>query len=234
MDKVSAITLINMTQTNTDHVDNPSSVAPSFGSSGYRSGSNFPKLPVIAAIAVLLLIIAGGFLLVKSKSTSKEEEAPAPTQIIFDENPSPTPSAEPESQEKVDKKELKVNILNGTGIAKEAAFLQKILQDMGFEDIDTGNADKDIYEATSVKFSQKIPSSLKKEILDKLGDNYKKVDESDKAASGSYDIEVITGLRPGVSKPTPKATVKATPATDEEEASPTPTPSISPSPTSST
>lgn len=86
-------------------------------------------------------------------SFSKEDKkvaakpTPKPTTI-----PTPTPS--------IARDELKVKILNGGGVKGKAGEVQKILQDAGYSDIVTANADSFDYTKTEVQLSEDATDAL--------------------------------------------------------------------------
>ena len=196
-----------------------------------KKKSKFPIVAVVIIVLVILALIIGVPVLIQSftgSNSGSEEVTPTPT--VAQQAPAPTTEPTPS----VEKKDLSVSVLNGTGIPKEAAHLQGILVEMGYEDIKAGNADSQDYESAVISFSETVPGIYKQELLTKLEDTYTSVRESS-TEPNSVDIEIITGTRPGVTKPpTPKATEKPeeTPTpTPEDETTPTTTPTGSPTQT---
>ena len=157
-------------------------------------------LPVIGVIGFV-------FLTIRSSSERIEIESGGQVESVSVEEEQ-TPSPVPE----IDKEEVLVNVLNGTGIVGEAAYLRGILAGIGFEKIEVGNADSEDRQSASVSFSDRIPQSMQEEVVSKLESAYTDVEVAGGAPSGDFDIEVITGSRPGVEKktPTPKPTSTAT------------------------
>ncbi|MGB6839132.1 MAG: LytR C-terminal domain-containing protein, partial [Microgenomates group bacterium] len=175
------------------------------------------KIKKILPLIVALIFLVGGFLVLRGGSTKTPDATPTP----FDQDlvtPFPTETPEP-----VDKSEIEIEIFNGTGIAKEASYLQGKLRDLGFTQIETGNAEDQDQIVTKVTFSSSVPEAIVDEITEELEDIYEDVETS---TSGSLDVDVqiVTGLREGAT-PIPSPS----PTTDEE--SPTPTPTESPTPT---
>jgi len=160
------------------------------------------KLIVVVAIVILVLVTAGYFMTREEEFVLSPEVTPTPTEQV-----SSTPTQEP-----VDKSEIGIEVLNGTGIAGEAAFLQNKLEGLEFEDIDVGNAAAEDYENTEVVFSSEVAEVVKNEVLDTLGDIYMKV-ESKSGELEEYDIQIIIGFRKDHT-PTP---------TEEAESTTTPT-----------
>jgi len=197
-----------------------------------RTPVSFPGVPkpkkknigMKIAILVALLLVIGGiawFLLSSDNPFSSAKITPTPTVSALQEVPTDVPSPTPMA---VSKDQLKVQVLNGTGIPGEASFLQKAMQDLGFKLIDTGNADTKDYTKTEVSYSSNVSDDVKAEVSAKLQSMYTTVTVSDSAPSG-VDIKVITGTRTGaasIKTPTPTtASVKG--ASTSVTKTPTPT-----------
>ncbi len=191
------------------------------------------KVGVKIAILIVLLLLIGGvvWVLIGSENPfSGSTTTPTPT-IALHELPTNTPSPTPQE---VNKEDLKVSILNGTGVPGEAALLQKEFEKLGFKIIETGNADNKNYTKTEVSFSTRVSDDVKTDITAKLQGLYTDVTVSDTIPTGT-DIKVITGLRKGqkslsgsptptIGSKTPTPTVKATTGTPTGTSTKTPTP----------
>lgn len=182
--------------------------------------SKLPKwLPLILIIiTAIVLIFAAWFILQPPKEGSKLN--PTPTPSLGSDNfvvptPSPTPTPKPEIKT-IKREDISISILNGTGIPKEAGFLQGELEKLGYSEIETGNASKQDYKSTEVTFNSDLSSEIRDELTKKLKGIYNEVvvKESGKTEN---DVVIITGTRKGV---TPQPTPTPTPTT-----TPTPTPS---------
>jgi len=162
-----------------------------------------------------IVILVGGiiFFVTKGKEQSESMVSPTPTfQSIETFTPSPTETSEP-----VDKEEVTVEILNGTGISGEAGYLQGVLKTLGYSNIEVGNADEQDQEITTVTFSDTLDEANKSEIKTKLESLYEDVTVKT-SNSADFDVSIVTGLRKGQ---TPKPSASATP---EASKSPSPTP----------
>lgn len=180
------------------------------------------KAFLLIVVGLIILGVGGWFLLTEprfeSEPTSNSELTTPETQVSTS---SPTP-------EPIDREEVKIQVLNGTGIAKEATFLQGKLRELGYEDIEVGNADEQEFEATEVTFSSTLAQEVVDEISQELRDNYNEVNTEISDTLTQVDIRIITGLREGQVLPTPEPTAEPTEVPD---ASATPTPTASPSAT---
>lgn len=164
-------------------------------------------------IAFLLVIGLITFLVFKGSGASEEiEVTPAPEEQLEDvATPQPEETATPAPE--VDKEDVEIKILNGTGVSGEAGYLSGQLKALGYKTIDTGNASSSDATVTEVVFSSSMSSTIVDEITTKLKELYKSV-ESSTSNSLSVDVEITTGPRKGVTTSTssPKPSPSATPA----------------------
>lgn len=189
------------------------------GSSGGGGGKK--KVIIIILIIILLLVlVGGGYFILQAPDIAEPESTPNGVSLSA---PTPTPIPSPEEEEEVDFSVYSVNILNGTGIGGEAGYLQGELEDLGFEDIDVGNASSTDNETTVVVFGPDVSESAQKQLTEALGGIYQSVDSEVDEDMTDYDIEITTGLREGQT-PTPEETDEPA-ATEEPEETATPTPS---------
>ena len=176
----------------------------------------------IFAILGVLLILGGGiwFILQTPSDTAIE---PNPTPVVDSLSTFATPEATPDpgptaTPEPVDKSEIAIEILNGTGVPGEAGFLEDKLEAAGFKDLTAGNAESQSETETTVTFDREVASSVVEEISDLLKGIYTKV-VAKKASLGSVQVRVVTGPRTGVSSATASPSATATPSS-----SPSPSP----------
>ncbi|MGD8744007.1 MAG: LytR C-terminal domain-containing protein [Candidatus Woesebacteria bacterium] len=174
---------------------------------------------ILVVVVLLILAAAGGwyFFLRPDNSQEVEEE-----EVVAIETSTPAPTEEP-----IEREGVSISVLNGTGIAEEAAYLQGRLRGLGYTDIDVGNAGSQEYESAQVTFSDDVDDSIVEEITDELEDTYQDVDFETDDSLTNVDIQIITGLRPGQTFPTPQPTATPLP---EETATPTASPSATPTP----
>jgi hypothetical protein len=101
---------------------------------------------LIALIGVLVIVLAGAWFLLRGDG-EENDSYPTPTpgsglSVFEDATPEPTQTPmSSETPKPVDKSEISVEILNGTGVPGEASFLKKELEKIGFKEISAGNAD---------------------------------------------------------------------------------------------
>lgn len=178
---------------------------------------------VLTALIILLLIgvFVGGFSFYRSRQEQEVEITPTPTLQVKPNTPTPT-------KREVNRQEVKIQILNGSGIPGAARDLKEELGKLGYSEINVGNADKQDYIDTKVIFGD-IDSDVKEEILSKLKDIYQNV-EPEEDSLNDFDIRIITGHPKGYKpSPTPRPTSTPTPTltpstTPGITSTPTPTP----------
>ncbi len=181
-------------------------------------------------IFIILLVLGGAGVFFFTKSANVVVPTPTPSFNVtpIENRPTSTPSAT-KSPEPVDRKEITIDIQNGTGIPGEAKLLSDKLKALGYSDITAGNADKTDYTETVVTFSKTLSQSAQDEIKKELESTYKEVSVKT-SSTQSKDVVIITGLRgTQTTKPVSTSTSKAT-SSAKASSSPTASPSASSSP----
>lgn len=186
---------------------------------GFPAASSAPKkkskmwivvlILFVIAIAVITFIVFKG-----SRQTSDDTQSLSPTSLpVTDENPTPEPTA---TTVAVSKDNLKVQVLNGTGVAGEAALLQTKLKNLGYTNVDTGNA-TETTTTTTVAFGSTVSQDVITEVTSLLKKTYTSVVTSNTAPTG-FDIQITVGTRTGATSAT------AAPANTSATTAPTATP----------
>lgn len=123
------------------------------------------------------------------KGTSFSSPSPSPVAIS-----SPSAKESPSSAE-LDRSEVSVRVLNGSGVSGAAASARDILEKLGWSVDSIGNADADDYEATKVRAKADF-SDLADLMASDLSSDFDASTSSDELeASDSADIEVIVGAK---------------------------------------
>lgn len=146
--------------------------------------------------------------------------------IVTDTTPEPTQEPSPTmTPEPIDRAEISIQVLNGTGVAGEAGLLQDELEGIEYEDIEVDNADDQDYESAEVTFDENLSQTAVTEITDLLEEFYSGVTVRTESLE-DYDVVIITGPREGmaVATATPEPTVTPDEGEDDEAATPTPSP----------
>lgn len=142
-------------------------------------------------VGILVGLVLGGGLgwWMANKKPAATEVTPTPAAQV-EETPAPTPE---ESDELVDRAILKVQVLNGSGKAGVAATAADFLAELGYENVDTGNADADTYTETEIMVKEEFTAFLGT-ISDDLSGQYQVASEAGELSSDSdYDVVIIIG-----------------------------------------
>jgi len=164
-------------------------LGPSFDG-GTPSGGR-KKLLLLFVIVFLFvgLLTSGFFYYLSTQKGSLPGFAKAPTPTPAVEVATPTPTV----VEEEDLTEYTIEILNGSGKAGEAGKASTLLEDAGFEDIDTGNADSYDYTDTEVQVGKDVPATVYASLEKALSKSYSVVKSKDAPTDSEYDIVVIVG-----------------------------------------
>ena len=113
---------------------------------------------------------------------------------IIDVTASPVPpSPEPTTASEPDRAELKVQVLNGRGIPGAANEAKKVLEDLGYKDIATGNASSYDFNNTEVATTKDKADYLELLIKD-LSDTYQATSSTQQLEdTNDFDAVVIVG-----------------------------------------
>jgi len=146
---------------------------------------NTSRLLLILGFLVVLTFFLGGLIyLQQSHQGLLTLTKPTPTPTIA---PLPTPTPQ-----EVSKSDLSVEVKNGTGTPGQAGTVKSLMEEIGYSDITTGNADTTDYEQTEVVFSAKVSEADQKEVKETLLESFSAVTTSvDKSATS--DIVITTG-----------------------------------------
>jgi len=120
-------------------------------------------------------------------ATETEEQAEASSSADLDEEKDATESAE------VNLAEIRVEVLNGSGIAGLAGEVADILEAQGFADIETGNADNFEYENTQIQYLPDIDEQVLIEVERALNDDFELEKEDSLTEEDELDLRVIVG-----------------------------------------
>lgn len=118
------------------------------------------KIILIVLIVTLVIGLVGGGIYVYQKAMGKTKppSAPEPSVQTFPTSlpteapslPSPTPTPAIE----LDRADLKLQVLNGSGTPGLAGEAQEYLEGLGYQDVDTGNAASYDYEETEIAIKE--------------------------------------------------------------------------------
>jgi flagellar basal body-associated protein FliL len=102
--------------------------------------------------------------------------------------PSPTEEASPSAS--INKEDVKVQVLNGTGVPGQAALVKLQLSKVGYKNFTLDNLEREDTSETKMEYSSQVSKELRTEISDELKKIFKTV-KSDSQASDSAEFDVI-------------------------------------------
>lgn len=97
-----------------------------------------------------------------------------------------------ESTPSASKEELKIQVLNGSGVGGQAAEIEAMLLELGFSNIETGNSEEPRLEVTKVTFLPKVSEALRKQLVAELKKKFMEV-SGEVGNLEEFDVVVITG-----------------------------------------
>ena len=123
-----------------------------------KSKPDFLRWILVGLVVLFCLGIIGGgiFVYQKTLKNKKDKEAAVPTPTPFS-TPSeitPTEEALPSPTPKISRADLKIKILNGTGVPGTAGEGAELLEKLGWQGIKTGNADNFNYQKTVIQIKE--------------------------------------------------------------------------------
>lgn len=183
-----------------------------------QEGSKKKKTAIIVFIVIIAAIFGGMLLLRQPKKTEQSK-----TDLIEKKEPSPTEKPE------IDKKSVKIQVLNGTGTPGQAGTAVEILKKTGYnpDNIKTANADEFNNTVTTISAKDGF-DDVASDVKDALKTTFDeiKIDSTPLDKDSEFDIVVTTGGKKfEEATPTPTQGPTSTPTT---EATTTPTPTLTP------
>ncbi len=164
-------------------------------------------LTVVVLLIIIIIILS--FLLINNyfkfslpfltKDTKFTQVSPQTLPILIStESASPVTSSQSAT---LGNDQLKVVVLNGTGIAGQASKIKNLLTVLGLLKINTDNAKEGRVENTVVVFSEAVTDELQNKITTLLENNFESVSVKKNTGSQSTDILITTGKPKATSLP---------------------------------
>lgn len=161
-----------------------------------KSQPDFLRWGLITLVVLIGLGIVGGGIFIYQKALKNKKEkpigapTPTPTAFLLTE---PTQAPEPSPTLELNRAELKIKILNGTGVPGVAAKAASFLEKKGYEGIKTGNADNFDYQKTVIKI-KKTKEDYLEQLKADLSENYTLDEETQTLEEeDSFDAIIILG-----------------------------------------
>ena len=177
------------------------------------------KKTIVVTIVVIVAVLIGGILIFRQPKKTDQ------TKGVSVENKQPSPTEKP----KVDKKSVKIQVLNGTGTPGQAGTAVDALENAGYDPDNIKSANAEEFSTTDTTITAKegfddVARDIKealKETFDEININSTALDDT-----SEFDIVVTTGGKKYEEETTPTPTDSTTSPTE----TPTPTPTVTPTP----
>lgn len=144
---------------------------------------------IVPACLVLLAVGAGVWLYTQGfKKDQNNRATPSPVAQQTQES-----SLQPTPVQEINLKDYKIKILNGSGIAGEAAKLKDLLGQEGFTVESTGNADNSDYNKTIIEAGKDVPTDAVNKLKDFLQKSYSVSNVQELTDTTEASIRIIIG-----------------------------------------
>lgn len=156
-------------------------------------------LIVVIVLIVIALVGALAYFLFRSGGIKLfQRAAPKPVPPVATSAATTTPLAEasptsPSTSSAFMKSDIKIQVLNGSGVAGLAGKVKDSLTTLGFTNIETGNAEGTSSATTVAVFIEKIPQAFKDDIVTELGKTFTTIDSQKVPSSTTFDAIITTG-----------------------------------------
>ncbi len=135
------------------------------------------------------LAAGGGFWLIKGGSADFGKSKPTPTPTKLPATPTPESTPTPD----LDRSDLSMEVLNGSGAPGAAGDAEDFLVELGYENIEAGNADSYDYDQTEVSIKESKNNYLEL-LLSDLETEYSVSSQSAYLDEDyEYDAQIIVG-----------------------------------------
>lgn len=129
-----------------------------------KKPSSKKKYFLIGLVVLVVLGLVGGGIfvykkaMVKGEKEENQEESQGTSGLAVPSPATPTPIEEQEasSAAELKREDIKIQILNGTGIAGEAKKAKDLLEDLGYEDIKIANASSYDYDEVEISLKEEV------------------------------------------------------------------------------
>lgn len=148
---------------------------------------------------VVVAIFVGLYFLGKNAEEKRESVASVPTQmvspttIVSPEEKKASPSASPTPEKTLERSELRVVVLNGSGIAGAAGKVSTVLKNAGYSVERVGNATQFTYQGITILITEKKRGYLSQLKEDIAAEEPSVTIETEISDDISADAEVIIG-----------------------------------------
>jgi hypothetical protein len=167
----------------------PSKPPPTFREAPRKFLNSNPIL--VIALCVVLVIGTGVIAFLTLRRPGKTAKPPVRVSQIQRTAPPETELVASESGIIVDKKDLTVQVLNGSNLSGVALKVQKQLEEIGFTNIEVGNSSASA-QNTLVVYSPRVSRDIRDQIDAQIKETFNIFSVRD-SSEPSYDVFIITG-----------------------------------------
>lgn len=149
---------------------------------------------IIIPTALLVGALVGGLITYFSGISKLSMETATPSPVATAQAQTEVkPTATPQST--IKREDLKIQILNGSGISGEAGKAKTLLEGLGYKNVDTGNASSSDFAETEIAIKAASKDALATVIKD-LSSKYSAVEAAKPLATTSkYDLVITIGKK---------------------------------------
>lgn len=153
---------------------------------------------IIAGVGVIAIVVIGAIFVLRPPAETDTITESEDQGNVLQAVATPQPAEEPESTpsptpEPVEKSEIAIQVLNGSGTPGDASLTADALEEIGFEDIEAANADEQDETETTLTYSSDVPQQIVDEIEAALEELFETVRVRRGTVSDDFDIRVLTG-----------------------------------------
>jgi hypothetical protein len=166
-----------------------------------ESSSKPTKVKVLVMISIIFFLL-GVLFFIKGNPFGKKDVGtdipsptlgPSPTTLL---EPSPTQVVSDEQERQIDFSLVSIQIQNGTGREGSADEVRSLLEEIGFTDFETGNANSFDYQETEIKIKEGTSQEVVGEIVKTLEETLDViVGEEFLDSSSEYDVVIVVGQK---------------------------------------
>jgi len=139
-------------------------------------------------IAIFTGLLSGGiFYYVNSnKGGNVADSTPTPAPIVED-------TSTPEPVVELERSDLSIQVLNGSGISGKAGEVKDVLEELGYENVDAGNADSYDFEEMVISIKEESEDYVDM-LVEDLSDDYTVADDTEELDEDSdFDVVITVG-----------------------------------------
>lgn len=151
------------------------------------------RVLILVAIMALCFTVLGTTIFFSIQNAAKNSTLTPTPSVTISPTIVPTTSPAASMSASLSKEEIKIQIFNGSGTPGEATTISNNLKELGYTNIEIGDAEGAESNTTIVIFSERTPKVYRDEILSELNKSFSTIETQEIATSDSYDVFITTG-----------------------------------------